>query len=120
MSKKLGIGVGVAALGLILLLTKKAKAAPSQVGPLPPSVVPTNPPIWPGHGYKAACDLNNDGFVDEADLAILRLSYNSVPGDPNWNPQADIDGNGQVSGGDMSLLNYWYYPNDGINKPFGS
>lgn len=35
-------------------------------------------------------DLNDDGNVDLADLAILALAYGSTPADPNWNPAADL------------------------------
>ena len=35
-------------------------------------------------------DLNLDGEVTLADLTLLASAYNSKPGDPNWNPLADI------------------------------
>ena|GEM_PF-2638534 len=35
-------------------------------------------------------DLNGDGKVSLADLALLVLAYGSKPGDSNWNPKADI------------------------------
>jgi len=41
-------------------------------------------------------DVNWDGVIDEEDLNLLREAYGSRPGDPNWNPDADLDGDGYV------------------------
>lgn len=44
-------------------------------------------------GYFVASfygDLNGDGIVNILDIAITALAYHSKPGDPNWNPIADI------------------------------
>jgi len=35
-------------------------------------------------------DLNGDGKVSLQDLALMAQAYGSKPGDPNWNPLADI------------------------------
>jgi hypothetical protein len=35
-------------------------------------------------------DLNGDGKVTLADLMLLASAYKSQPGDPKWNPLADI------------------------------
>jgi hypothetical protein len=35
-------------------------------------------------------DLNGDGKVGLDDLVLLANAYGSKPGDPNWNPSADI------------------------------
>ncbi|MBM3303953.1 MAG: hypothetical protein FJY76_02560, partial [Candidatus Aenigmarchaeota archaeon] len=35
-------------------------------------------------------DTNNDARVDIFDLAAVGLAYGSEPGDPNWNPNADV------------------------------
>ncbi len=37
-------------------------------------------------------DINGDGKVDIKDIAQVAKAYGSVPGDPNWDPQADITG----------------------------
>jgi hypothetical protein len=45
------------------------------------------------HGHFIASfygDLNGDGVVNMIDLSIVALAYLSKPGDPNWNPIADI------------------------------
>lgn len=54
--------------------------------------------------YNPQCDLNKDGFVDDADFTIFKAAYNSAPGSPNWNPACDFDGDGRVAGGDFSLF----------------
>jgi hypothetical protein len=41
-------------------------------------------------------DLDGDLFVGATDLAIFNAAFGSVPGDPNWNPDADFDGDGKV------------------------
>ena len=45
-------------------------------------------------------DLNGDGIVDGADLAIMLLLWGQLPGNPN----ADLNGDGTVGGGDLPLL----------------
>jgi len=41
------------------------------------------PPPIPG-------DVNDDGIVDIMDVLIVGLAFGSKPGDPNWNPIADL------------------------------
>jgi hypothetical protein len=58
-------------------------------------------------------DLNGDFNVTLTDLVILAQAYGSVPGDPNWNPNADIDGNGVVGLTDLvTMAQHYgqYYP----------
>jgi len=38
-------------------------------------------------------DLNKDGIVNILDIAIVASAFRSRPGDPGWNPDADLDGN---------------------------
>jgi hypothetical protein len=35
-------------------------------------------------------DINGDGKVNIIDIVIVALAFDSRPGDPNWNPKADI------------------------------
>jgi hypothetical protein len=53
---------------------------------------------------KILGDLNSDRWVSLADLVILARAYGSKPGDSNWNPNADIDGNGIVGLSDLVIL----------------
>ena len=59
-----------------------------------------------GDPYNA--DLNNDGVVDDADMEILSNAWYSTPGDPNWDPRADVDGNGIVDLFDVSYVARYY------------
>ena len=34
--------------------------------------------------------MNGDGSVDVYDALSVRVAYGSKPGDPNWNPDADL------------------------------
>lgn len=47
-------------------------------------------------------------WVDLSDLVLLALSYNSVPGNPRWNPNADIENIGQVELGGLIILAQHY------------
>jgi len=47
-----------------------------------------------GHGYLVTSlsgDLNGDGIINMIDLNIVARAFHSAPGDPRWNPLADID-----------------------------
>jgi hypothetical protein len=57
---------------------------------------------------RAPTDLNDDGKVDLADLAILAQAYGSRPGDPRWNTFADINGDGQIGLLDLVTLAQHY------------
>jgi hypothetical protein len=49
-------------------------------------------------------DLDGDFKVSRQDLVLLSNAYGSTPGTPNWNPNADIDGNGIVGLSDLTSL----------------
>lgn len=57
---------------------------------------------------KLIGDVNGDGKVDINDLIAWDAAYDSKPGDPNWNAQADINGDGVVDNldGHLILQNY--------------
>jgi len=42
-------------------------------------------------------DINGDGIVNIQDILIAALAFGSRPGDPNWNPIADLDNNGIIN-----------------------
>jgi len=52
--------------------------------------------IFPG-------DVNQDHVVNMADIAAAALAFNSSPGLPNWNPYADMNGDGKVELRDIAL-----------------
>jgi cold shock CspA family protein len=57
---------------------------------------------------KIPGDLNLDREVSLADLVLLAQAYGSKPGDSNWNPNADIDGNNIVGLSDLVALAQHY------------
>jgi hypothetical protein len=53
-------------------------------------------------------DLDGNGKVELVDLIRLVLSFGSQAGQPKWNPNADIDGNGIVDQSDANILAQHY------------
>lgn len=49
-------------------------------------------------------DIDADGDVDGYDLYLLQQAYGSSNGDANWNPNADINGDGVINGLDMLIV----------------
>lgn len=50
-------------------------------------------------------DVNRDGYIDDVDRDLLAAAFDSYPGDPTWNPDADIDQDGRVGILDLIKLN---------------
>jgi hypothetical protein len=48
------------------------------------------------NGCDNPYDLNDDGVIDVFDLDIVVAAFGSSPGSPNWNPDADVNGDLQV------------------------
>jgi len=44
--------------------------------------------IW--YKVKIVGDANGDGAVNVLDALLVRGAFGSIPGDPNWNPDADL------------------------------
>jgi hypothetical protein len=53
---------------------------------------------------KIIGDVNGDNKVNLDDWIAFDAAYGSHPGDPNWNPQADINGDGVVDNADGVLI----------------
>jgi len=49
-------------------------------------------------------DIDSSDRVDGFDLGRLGLAFGSQPGDPNWDPDADLNGDGIVDGADLAIL----------------
>ena len=49
-------------------------------------------------------DLDHSGRTDGFDLGAIGLAFGSQPGDANWNPDADLDGNGIVESADLAII----------------
>lgn len=50
-------------------------------------------------------DVNDDGKVSVFDLYALGKAYNSTPGTPNWNPNADLNNDLIINAEDLSIMN---------------
>lgn len=69
----------------------------------PTDVVIDGLPVPSGAGGLAG-DLDGDGDVDLADLAMMLAAFGSCTGDPGYSAAADIDGSGCVDLADLSVL----------------
>jgi len=49
-------------------------------------------------------DVNGDEKVDMKDVMAAVQAFNSFPGQPRWNPNADIDNNGRVDMRDLVII----------------
>jgi subtilisin family serine protease len=67
-----------------------------------------NPPITSWVVVTITSDIDGDFKVGLTDLHILAAAYGSKPGDPNWNPNADIDNSGTVNLPDLFTLSQNY------------
>lgn len=57
-----------------------------------------------GYGNRCDADFNEDGVVDLTDIIILTLASGSVEGDPEYDPDVDMDGDGAIGQSDLDLL----------------
>jgi hypothetical protein len=51
-----------------------------------------------------AGDVDGDGMTSQPDLGTLLAAWGSVPGDAEWNPNADLDGNCEIGQPDLGVL----------------
>jgi hypothetical protein len=75
-------------------------------GPLAPDAGGASQRDTDGDGYGNLCDgdLNGNGAVNAADLALFRLAFGSNAASANWNPHADFNGSGSVNAADLALF----------------
>ena len=48
-------------------------------------------------------DVNRDGYIDDVDVELLKAAYGSKPGASNWNPEADLNGDGIIDYRDIGI-----------------
>jgi DNA-binding beta-propeller fold protein YncE len=70
--------------------------------------------IFPFIAHALPGDLNGSGRVDGDDLIVFGLANGSSDGDANWNPDADLDENGEVEQVDFEILSA-HYGNHGVS-----
>jgi hypothetical protein len=49
-------------------------------------------------------DTNDDGEIELFDMVAVGMAYEAIPGDPHWDPTADINGDGLVDIVDLILV----------------
>jgi len=49
-------------------------------------------------------DIDGNGKVDLSDLVTVALAYGSKPGDPHWNPEADVNKDNEVNLQDLVIV----------------
>ncbi len=52
----------------------------------------------------SATDLNKDGKVNIADIALVAQAFGSYPGHPRWNPICDIKRNSAIDMVDPAMV----------------
>ena len=58
--------------------------------------------------YATDLDFDGDGQIGPRDLSIMLSSYGSHPGDPRWNPIADIVADNEIDGKDLTIFLRYY------------
>jgi len=53
-------------------------------------------------------DINRDHTVDNQDLTLLKQAFGTVPGDNDWNPNADLNFDSQIDTQDLQLFGKSY------------
>jgi hypothetical protein len=52
--------------------------------------------------------VDGNGVVDGLDLTAVLTAWKTIPGDPLWNPAADLDCNGGIDGLDLTeVISNW-------------
>jgi parallel beta-helix repeat protein len=77
------------------------------------------PEQWPtpeqSKNFSMLGDVDRDGYIDDYDVNVISCAMNTTPGDPRWNPHADLHQDGRVNVLDMVIctghygLNAWSY-----------
>jgi hypothetical protein len=63
--------------------------------------------VFEGREYIQG-DFNKDGDVNLGDLIILASAFGTSPGNPQWNPVCDLDGDGAVGLYELGVLSMNY------------
>ena len=76
--------------------------------------------------YGNFCDPDiaqpNDLIVNFLDLNVTKNAFFSTPAAPNWNPDADLDGNDSINFADLNIVKAFFFapPGPSGHLPFCS
>jgi len=59
-------------------------------------------------GFFPAWDINQDGRVDMRDISLVARAYDTTPGSPYWNSQADLNNDATVNMTDIGIVAYHF------------
>lgn len=59
--------------------------------------------VFTVHAFLPA-DVNQDGVVDTKDISVAVAAFNSSPGSPRWNSNADVDNSSRVDMRDILII----------------
>jgi parallel beta-helix repeat protein len=65
-------------------------------------------------------DVNRDGFVNTADIAIVKKALNSRPGYSNWNSRVDLDKNSIINIVDVIIVTKDFNVLKPVSRGFGT
>jgi hypothetical protein len=83
---------------------------------------------WPTYAQSEELwslgDVDRDGYIDDYDGCLIQGAFGTVPGNPNWNPDADLDKNNEVNSADLTIWTYNYgadaWTHFGLSHAIGS
>jgi hypothetical protein len=67
-----------------------------------------NPTFGEWAKFAKMGDINQDGYINDADIAIIQAAWGSRPGDANWNPLCDLNGDGIINLLDLGVVTFNY------------
>ncbi len=63
-------------------------------------------------------DVDRNGVVDGLDLTAVITAWDTIPGDPLWNPNADLDNNDIINGLDLTeVISNWTTGGAAVPEP---
>jgi len=86
-------------LSAVLIAWKPVTAPPPL--PVPTALLVITPADR--EAFRKLGDVNRDGVIDAQDLNLLQAAYTSTPGQPHWNPDCDLNGDGKVDMRDIGI-----------------
>jgi RHS repeat-associated protein len=79
---------------------------------LPDTTEPTTPHISDGLSDGTDSDVNDDGYTNAADLAVIATAWGTTPADPDWNPVLDLNHDQTITLADLQIaVEGWRVPN---------